>query len=79
MYSMEEVLASGFADVVHAAHVWMRDLSREPDFLMEPRKPVGAMRDLARQELESNNLSELQVLGPIDFAHPGATSRPTIR
>jgi hypothetical protein len=71
----EEVLASGFADVVHAAHVWMRDQPREPDFLMEPRKPVSAMRDLARQELESHSLSELQVLGAIDFAHPAAAQQ----
>ena len=39
----EEVLAAGFADVVHAAHVRMRDLPREPNFLMEARQPVGAM------------------------------------
>ena len=55
----EEVLAAGFADVVYAAHVWMRDLAREPNFLMEPRQQVGAMRELWRQELQSDGLSEL--------------------
>ena len=39
----EEVLAVGFADVVHAAHVRMGDLPRQPDFLMEAREPVGAI------------------------------------
>src|SRR4029079_19589497 len=65
----EEMLAAGFADVVHAAHVGVRDLARETHFLMKPDQPIGSMRDLARQELQRNGLSELQVLGAIDFAH----------
>ena len=71
----EEVLAAGFADVVDAAHVRMGDLPREPDFLMEARQPVGAMRDLLRQELERDGLSELQVFSSIDFAHAAAAQQ----
>ena len=71
----EEVLAAGFADVVDAAHVRMGDLPREPDFLVEAREPVGAMRDLVRQEFERDGLSELQVFGSIDFAHAAAAQQ----
>src|SRR6185503_20511386 len=72
VFHREEVLAAGFADVVYAAHVRMGDLPREPDFLMEARQPVGAMRDLLRKELESDSLSELQVFSPVDLAHAAA-------
>ena len=37
----EERLAVGFADVVDAAHVGVRHLPRDADFLAEPRQPVG--------------------------------------
>ncbi len=68
----EEVLPVDVADVVDAAHVRMRDLPGEPDFLMEAGQPVGAVHDLPRQELESDGLPELQVFGSIDFAHAAA-------
>ncbi len=71
----EEVLAADFADVVDAAHVRMGDLPREPDFLMEARQPVGAMRDILRQELERDGLSKLQVFSSIDFAHAAAAQQ----
>ena len=69
------MLAAGFADVVHAAHVRMGDLPREPNFLVEARQPVGAMGDLLRQELESDGLAELQVVGAIDLAHAAAAQQ----
>jgi hypothetical protein len=47
------VLAAGFGDVVHPAHVRMRDLPRQPNFLMETRQPGGVIRDLLRQEFQS--------------------------
>ena len=67
------MLAAGFGDVVHAAHVRMRDLPRQPNFLMEAREPVGVIRELLRQEFQSDRLSELQVFRSIDFAHAAAT------
>ena len=70
----QEVLAAGFGNVVHAAHVRMRDLPRQPDFLMEACQPVGT-RDLLRQEFESDGLPELQVFGSIDFAHAAAADQ----
>ena len=69
------MLAAGFGDVVHAAHVRMRDLPRQPNFLMEAREPVGVIRDLLRQEFQSDRLSELQVFRSIDFAHAAATQQ----
>ena len=66
----EEVLAAGFADIVDAAHVRVRDLPCEPDFLVKARQPIRSIGDLHRQELERHDLPELQILGPIHFAHP---------
>ena len=37
----DERLAVGFADVVDPAHVGVRHLPRDADFLAEPRQPVG--------------------------------------
>ena len=75
VFHREEVLAAGFGDVVHAAHVRMGDLPRQPNFLMEAREPVGAIRDLLRQEFQRDRLSELQVFRSIDFAHAAATQQ----
>jgi hypothetical protein len=71
----EKVLAAGFGDVVHAADVRMRHLPRQPDFLMEARQPVGAMRELLRQELERDRLSQLQIVRTIHFAHAAAAKQ----
>ncbi len=75
VFHREEVLAAGFRDVVHAADVRMRDLPRQPDFLMEARQPVGAMRELLRQELQRDRLSELQVVRTIHLAHATAAQQ----
>ena len=60
---------------MYAADTRMGDLSREPNFLMEECQPICAMRDLLRQELQSDGLAELQVVSSIDFAHPAAAQQ----
>ena len=63
------MLSVGLGDVVDAAYVRMGDLPGQPNFLMEPREPVGTVGDLLGQELESHRLTELQVFRSIHFAH----------
>jgi hypothetical protein len=53
----------------------MRNLTRQPDFLMETRKPVGVISDLLRQEFQSDRLFELQVFRSIDVGHAAATQQ----
>ncbi len=71
----EKVVAGAFADVIHAAHVWMRNLPGESNFLKEAREPVVAIGDVAWQELERNSLCKFQVLGAIDLAHAAAAQQ----
>lgn len=66
------MLAIGFADVVHTAHVWMGHLACESNFLMESGQTVGPLSELNRQELECDGLAELQVVGAVNLAHAAA-------
>lgn len=63
------MLAIGFADVVHAAHVWMGHLACESNFLMESGQTLGPLSELNRQELECDGLAELQVVGAVNLTH----------
>jgi hypothetical protein len=69
------VLAAGFAYVVDAADVRMRDLPREPNFPMEACQPIGVVCDFAWQELERHGLSKLHVFSSIDLAHAAAAEQ----
>ena len=51
------------ADVVHAAHVGMRHLPRDPHFVMEPRQAVRVFRDVLGEEFQRDRLPEFQVFG----------------
>ena len=69
----QEVLAVGFADVVHAADVRMRDLARRCALR------CGAASDTprscgsdCRQKLQRDGLAEPEVIGAIDLAHAAA-------
>ena len=66
-----ERLAVHFADVVHAADIWMRDLACDADFSVEPlQHAFGDTR--FGQELECHYLRKREVGGAIDFAHAAA-------
>jgi hypothetical protein len=43
-----ELVAEALTKCRENAHIWVGDLPRQPDFLMEAREPVGTIRDLLR-------------------------------
>jgi hypothetical protein len=69
----QEVTPIHVADVIHAAHVGMRDLARDPNLVEEPFEARRLAADFFRQELERNGLTELQILRPVDFSHAAAS------
>jgi hypothetical protein len=68
----EEVHPVGFADVVDAADVAVRNLPRDPHLPMKARERSSVGRERFGQKLERHGLFELQVFGPVNFAHPAA-------
>jgi len=69
VFHREERLACGFADIVHAAHVGVRDLARDADFLVETRQQILIAARGFGQELEGDGLAQHQIVGAKDFAH----------
>ena len=65
----DEVLAVHLADVVHAAHVGVRDLACDPDLVQEPREARRVHGQPFGQELEGDRLPQLQVVGAVDLSH----------
>jgi hypothetical protein len=57
------------ADVVDAAHVGMRHLARDAHLVMKAGQVVWVHDQILRQELESDRLTELEIVGSIYFAH----------
>ncbi len=68
----EEVEPLGLADVVDAADVAVRNLSRDPHLPVKARERRAVRRERVGQKLERDGLFELQVLGLVDLAHPAA-------
>ena len=66
----QEGVPFDLVDVVDAADVRVRDLPRHPHFGVELRQTGRIAIDLRRQELERDRLTELQVVGAEDLAHP---------
>jgi hypothetical protein len=71
----EKRQAVHFADVVDAADVRMRDLSRAPDLLVELREPRGIAADRFREKLERDRLAEPKVVRTIHLAHAALAER----
>ena len=72
----QERVTLELADVVDAAHVGVRHLPRHPDFGVELHQPRGIPVDLFGQELQRDRLAELEIVGPVDFAHPALAQAP---
>jgi orotate phosphoribosyltransferase len=66
-------LPIGLAHVVHAAHVRVGHLPRQPHFLVKPCEPIGPSCECLGQELQRDRLPELQILGPVHLAHAAAS------
>jgi hypothetical protein len=67
--SASRLLALDDADVAHAAHVGMRHLPRDADFVAEPRERGLVAARVQRDELQRDGLIERQVERAIDLAH----------
>ena len=65
----------GFADVVDAADVAVRHLTRRADFVVELREADGVAGHLLRQELQRDRLTEAEVVGAIHLAHAAAAEQ----
>src|SRR4029079_6178337 len=71
----EKRMAVHFRNVVDAADVRMRHLPRPPYFRVEPLAAHYVIRERFRQEFERDRLSELQIVGTVDLAHPAASEK----
>jgi hypothetical protein len=76
MFHGEEGQPVQVADIVHAAHIGMRDLARDAHFGVQPGHHAFVVRDRLRQEFQCDQLSEFQVAGAVDFAHAAAANQP---
>ena len=61
-----------FVDVVDAADVWVRHLTRHPHFGVELCQASGIPVDVGRQKLQRDRLAELQIVSTKHFTHPAA-------
>ena len=68
----QEREALGFADVVDAAHVGVRDLAGVANLRSEPLERARHVQERTRQELDRDGLLELEVVGAIHHAHTPA-------
>jgi hypothetical protein len=66
----QEHVAVDLADVIHTAHVRVRDLARDADFVPETRQLRRVPRHGLGQELERHRLAQFEVVGAVDLAHP---------
>ncbi len=71
----QELLTLDFADIVNAAHVGVRHVTRVPHLGVKPFEQARRLRESSRQELERHRLSEPQVIGPEDLAHSATTEQ----
>jgi len=65
----QEVPAVGLSDVMDATDVGVCDLERQARFGEETLELPGVALDVARQELQGNWLTELEVVSPVHLAH----------
>ena len=69
------MLAVDFADVVHAADIWMGDLAGKPDFRMKVIQSLWILGEVLGQELKGNGMSKLEVVCLVDLAHTASTCK----
>ena len=74
-YSMTMKRSPSSSEVVGAADVWVGNLPRNPNLMIEALQG-GFIRDqMFGKELERHRLLELQIVGPIDRAHAAFPQR----
>jgi hypothetical protein len=68
----QEQQAVRFADVVDTTDVRMRNLPRRPRFVVKLRQLLRILFQRRRQELQRDRLTETEIVGAVDLAHPAA-------
>jgi hypothetical protein len=63
----------GFADVENAANIRVRNMPCQANLRMETLQCGRVMGERLGQELDGDGLAELQIIGPVDFAHPASS------
>ncbi len=58
-----------FANVVNAADVFVRDLTRHAHFTMKPRERGAVTQQMFGKELQRDRLPQFEIVRAIDFAH----------
>ena len=58
-----------FADIVNPADVGVRNLARDAHLGVEAREHLLVLGGGLRQELERHGLAQLEIVGPVHFAH----------
>ena len=58
-----------FPDVVNAADILVRDLARDPDFIVEAGEQIQIVFSRQGQKLQRHRLAEDEIVGAIDLAH----------
>ena len=71
----EECLTIDVADVVDAAYVGMRDLTRDPDFIAKAFEQAFIAGRLIGQKLQRNGLSESEIVGAVHLAHAASAEQ----
>ena len=71
----EKVLALHLADVVDAADIWMRNLAGVANFAWRAARAAASFWSAAGRNLRATTLTELDILGAIDFAHAAAAQQ----
>src|ERR1051325_7238829 len=65
----QEPSAREVLEIVHAAHVGMRDAPREPHLLEQHLERLGLEVSALGEELERDELAEVEIASAIDLAH----------
>ena len=69
IFHSEECVAIDFAHIVDTAHVGMRNAAGYADFIAEALQQAFIARRFIGKKLESDGLTERQIVGAVNLAH----------
>src|SRR5437870_5795488 len=71
----DERMSLVVGEIEKPADIWMGDLPADANFVVEALQQLAVLRDRERNEFERHRLTELEIVGAIDLAHPAATDQ----
>src|SRR4029077_966674 len=69
IFHREEVMTIDFSNVINTANVGMGNTAGSADLIMKAFKKPLIVYGLVGQELQSNRLTQCEVIGTINFSH----------